>query len=452
MKFKYILSINIILIVFFSIYSPIDVKALEANVFVAGDSLETGDLIIANANVREEPFGAKGDGTTDDTYAIQDALDFVAMQGGGVVFIPSGRYKIEGNLYIPHSVTLRGVWENPDKNANAEGTILMAYSGRGESEGDPFITMGNSACLMELSIWYPEQNPDEIAVYPWTIENRHVMVTVRNITLYNSYRGINLGNIFNGSAMHIYNVYATILKDGFKFCNNWEVSEMTHIRVNNSIWADSGLEGSPSDEKSLAGLKEYTRQNTTGIILGKSDDAFLYDIDINPDETKTGINFVESPKEIASLEGGRVPYGIYSKLHDTTVKVDSLVYYSLTFTDDVLGAERFEYSIEKERRPDSNRLVNVCDAPYNAIGDGKTDNSTAIQKALDDMGKQGGGTVYIPAGKYRISTHLNVPEGVELRGTFENAHHVMINSGTELHAYEGRNDESKNAFITLEKN
>lgn len=39
-------------------------------------------------------FGAAGDGTTDDTAALQSALDACAAKGGGTVFVPAGTYKI----------------------------------------------------------------------------------------------------------------------------------------------------------------------------------------------------------------------------------------------------------------------------------------------------------------------------------------------------------------------
>jgi len=53
---------------------------------------------------------ATGDGSSDDSAAIQAALDAAANKGqGGVVFLPSGRYRISRSLLIPLAVRLYGV-------------------------------------------------------------------------------------------------------------------------------------------------------------------------------------------------------------------------------------------------------------------------------------------------------------------------------------------------------
>lgn len=43
-------------------------------------------------------YGATGDGTTDDTVAIQDAIDAAEAAGGGVVYFPAGVYVVNGAL------------------------------------------------------------------------------------------------------------------------------------------------------------------------------------------------------------------------------------------------------------------------------------------------------------------------------------------------------------------
>lgn len=57
-------------------------------------------------DVRE--FGAKADGTADDTWAIQSALAAAEKTGGGTVYLPRGTYKITGKLIIPAKTTLKG--------------------------------------------------------------------------------------------------------------------------------------------------------------------------------------------------------------------------------------------------------------------------------------------------------------------------------------------------------
>src|SRR5690348_3259914 len=51
-------------------------------------------------------YNAKGDGTTDDSTAFQNALD--ACPSGQVVFVPEGIYKFTQRLEIPSGVVLRG--------------------------------------------------------------------------------------------------------------------------------------------------------------------------------------------------------------------------------------------------------------------------------------------------------------------------------------------------------
>jgi polygalacturonase len=58
----------------------------------------------ASYNVRD--FGATGDGTTKDTRAFQKALDTCAVNGGGEVLVPAGKYFI-GSIQIGNRTILR---------------------------------------------------------------------------------------------------------------------------------------------------------------------------------------------------------------------------------------------------------------------------------------------------------------------------------------------------------
>lgn len=54
----------------------------------------TATDILGAFNVRD--FGARGDGTTDDTASIQAAIDACDAAGGGVVYVPPGVYRVNG--------------------------------------------------------------------------------------------------------------------------------------------------------------------------------------------------------------------------------------------------------------------------------------------------------------------------------------------------------------------
>jgi hypothetical protein len=53
-------------------------------------------------------YGAKPNDNDDDAAGIQAALDAAGKAGGGVVFIPRGRYMVSVGLKVPRHVTLRG--------------------------------------------------------------------------------------------------------------------------------------------------------------------------------------------------------------------------------------------------------------------------------------------------------------------------------------------------------
>ena len=76
---------------------------------------------------------------------------------------------------------------------------------------------------------------------------------------------------------------------------------------------------------------------------------------------------------------------------------------------------------------------------------------------MNAAGTAGGGVVYVPAGWYKINTHLSIPANVELRGASSIPHRDQetLSAGSVLFAYEGHNTatpDTDTAFITLNGN
>lgn len=236
------------------------------------------DVVIASV-IAEAPK----DGNTDGTAAIQAAIDGVAAAGGGVVFVPAGRYRLEGGLVLKESVTLRGDWAAPTNPDYVNGTILMPVGGRGDAEGVPAITIEHGAGLREVVVWYPEQKADEIVPYPWTLRTATTTscdnVTVQNVTLVNPYQAFKTGP--EGNELHtLRNVYGTPLKTGIWIDTTTDIGRVISVNFRPNWWEESGLTGAPSAEETRSALRQYLLREAVGVDMGRSDWQYLYDLQI----------------------------------------------------------------------------------------------------------------------------------------------------------------------------
>lgn len=86
---------------------------------------------------------------------------------------------------------------------------------------------------------------------------------------------------------------------------------------------------------------------------------------------------------------------------------------------------------------------------FGVIADGVTDVTEPLQEALIMVGNLGGGSLFLPAGRYRVSGNLVIPSGVTLRGDWRKPVAGRPIAGTILQAYAGRGNENAAPFIKL---
>ncbi|MFJ6440272.1 right-handed parallel beta-helix repeat-containing protein [Streptomyces sp. NPDC091649] len=93
-------------------------------------------------------YGAVGDGTTDDSAAIQAALDATAAAGGGVVAFPARRtYAVSTYLHVPARTTIKA----HGATIKATGTVGILRNWR---TGDSFTGYdGNGDITIEGGTW-----------------------------------------------------------------------------------------------------------------------------------------------------------------------------------------------------------------------------------------------------------------------------------------------------------
>jgi hypothetical protein len=219
-------------------------------------------------------FGAQGGGRADATAAFAAALRQARERGIPVVTVPAGSYRLEGNLEIPRGVALAGSWQAPHHSATegvATGTVLLAIGGRDREDGPPLFLLNENSAVRGLTIVYPEQDPTKIVPYPWTFRGRDMHCTIENVTLVNSYNGIDFGT--HSNELHLVrNVYGCVLRRGVWVDNCTDIGRIENVHFNPHYWARSPW-GAGTGKRRFAwgALGDYLVANGEAFIFGRSD-------------------------------------------------------------------------------------------------------------------------------------------------------------------------------------
>ncbi|MFI7064223.1 glycosyl hydrolase family 28-related protein [Kribbella sp. NPDC050124] len=439
----------------------------------------TEDGVIADFDATE--YGADRSGRRDSTKAIQQAIYACQDAGGGTVWLPAGHYLVSDTVEVHAFCTLRG---------DSDHTVVVANLPSGD-DGPSLFRIGGSAGVLGVTTFYPNQNATDPIPYNYTFEipggawignENYMMATVADVTLLNSYRGIGIstmandrGNAPSSGQVHesstIRNVRGTALFEGARAYNGADVGTWENVAFSNSVWSSAPAKYNPPSRQVL---DAWTRAHGTGLVLGDLEwDQFHritlsdYRVGIHvvagqraqftgsflqPDVRRTDIGIlvdVMDDRWGMTLAAGLVEGSDHAILNNSRgyVKVTGTA-----LTGAVAGiVHRMSGTAptyQTEPLPKPKQALYVVDAPHGVGYLPAADATSAVQKALDKAGRAGGGIVYLPAGWYRISTHLTVPAKVELRGAsaVPNRDQSGASGGTVLHAFE-RNTET--ALITL---
>ena len=574
----------------------------------------TKDWVISDFVVTDPMFGAKAEPGFDNRAAFQAAIDAAYESGGGVVYIPAGNYEFHSTqigiksvrvrqgtsenkkdfnyeyvLRLHPGVQLRGDWAAPESNNGMVlGTILEVRVGKNApnydgsvkswwndsqagnalrttytSIADRFIEMNAGTGVTNLSIWYPEQNINDVKPYPWTLfQTQGNCATIEHVTLVNSYNGFNSAP----SELHyVLDSYITALKKGIEVHVCTDIGRIENVSISPEYWAKSGLPGAPT----LAELTAYTKANSVGFQMHRSDWEYISYLHISG--YKTGIwigrepGFADAPNaqlyevHVDNCENGLYvedvnPYGIlisnssfgaakggnavyFYKDFSTSTQFNGVEFSGPIVSDGSDGVISFEsclfgkYSDYALKINNGNVLLSQChfenddkhvylgmnmrtlksvnsghkqrlkinnhsnDAKIEIITDKKyafepipkglktniiahprpvsnqvlkadfsratgfnnqrpvKDISSELQSALDALKASGGGTLYLPAGRYLVDKPIKIPSGVELRGSWDVQHHTQ-NGGTAIFTNYDGGDAGENApsLIQLETN
>ncbi len=212
-------------------------------------------------------YGAYWDGTGDNTPVFQKALDLAAEANGGIVEVPSGRYRFHGSITVPPNVTLRGTFTYAPSHAGFRdvgreqlpvyGSVLEPFGGAGNKEGTPFITLQANAVLQGFTIHYPDQKPDADAPtpYPYAVALRGNNPAVMDLQLLNPYQGIDASQ---NQRVLIRNIHGQPLYIGLFVDAIYDIGRIENVHWN--PWWSLGTK-----------VYQWQVENGTGFIFGKTD-------------------------------------------------------------------------------------------------------------------------------------------------------------------------------------
>ncbi|MDH7480712.1 MAG: glycosyl hydrolase family 28-related protein [Armatimonadota bacterium] len=211
-------------------------------------------------------FGVKGDGKADDSAAIQRALDACAANGGGTVKLPAGKYKLSKPITVPSGVMLAGEWEAPHHAQLMKGTVILAYADRGKEDGPALVTLSPSSGIKGMTFFYPMQRIPGVKPYPWTIRGYGMHCSVIDVTLVNSYKGIDFATEPN-ELHYIRNVFGCPLKIGIAVDKCTDIGRIENVHFNPHYWMRAEVEGIPTWQD----LRDYLLENCTSFEFGRTD-------------------------------------------------------------------------------------------------------------------------------------------------------------------------------------
>lgn len=418
----------------------------------------TKDNIVADICATDAPYLADPSGERDSTEALRAALNACSELGGGVVYLPAGRYLVTDTVTIPAGCVLEGDWEDPNTTDAPEyGTIILAKPApltaeqMGDRSASPLMSMEGRCGMIGLTFYYPNQSISNMKPYGYTIYSEAPrQAALRDITMINAYRGIGVGALGTRGheLMQNESIRICALDTAIEMYRSTEVGNTVDIDISPKYWIEAGCGFACDDGEAL---RDFCREHTMGIIIQQLDDEHLSTLRLDCCRTAIYLPRIKNPGQ----------QGFWGLIYDIDIK-DSMYGIVVEELSASIGAVIAKARIEASRKAivnssrastlklsvielvgkgsvhseggstmwDKDTDLSAYDIPYGkyqkpapylytadikALSATGEDVSSLIQKVLDEAAATGG-VVYIPAGVYTVCSTLHVPAGVQLRG------------------------------------
>jgi hypothetical protein len=411
----------------------------------------------SNGQYSVRDFGAAGDGVTDDTAAIQAAVNACVPSGGGTVYFPPGSYAISSTVTVPPltngaqgtPVILLGAGPTQDGFFGNKpfGSMCIAKNLAGDMFATVDTTEQNTVCAARLGFY---GNNAGIGASQTAGDLLHLYNTTeswfRDVEVYGAFgNGINLDSInVNGQAAscccsidHVrvehcggngillsQMIQGMITQSHVEGCGGCGInlgSQCAQVAITNS-----SVEGCSEHGISLTGQQHMV----TNLWCGENGWAGIYVAggghrvsnsifvgNASKDALYPGVQFEDATG--CSLIGcvstddgdGFQHYGfLEDAASDYNVVIGNDFTGNISSAVSGLAGKHTVLQTNLGHADTGNWATEYNVVQYGSAGDGVTDDTTAIQAAVNACVAGGGGVVIFPPGTYVVSSTITVPQ------------------------------------------
>lgn len=407
------------------------------------------------------------DGRADATAAIQQAIDASRTTGGnGIVFLPSGRYRVSRTILVPPGVRIFGFGRTRPVLVLADATpgfqsgvaTMVAFTG-----GDQYavgrvpvpipnlvparddVRDANSAtfysALSNVDIEIGAGNPAATGVRFRVAQ--HAFLSHMDFRLGSAFAGVyQAGNVMEDVHFHggRYGIVTektspawqfTLIDSSFDHQRDAAIREHeVDLTLVNVAISDTpiGIDIDPGYSDSLWGKDvRFTRVSRAGVLISRENSVFTQIGFDNAVATDTPVfaRFRESGKTVAGQ--GR-SYRVAAFSHGLAIPTLG--------TTGTIATDAQITPLSAVPRPNANALRPLPPVAewsdvrgLGAVGDGKTDDTAALQRAIDTHR-----VVYFPVGFYRVTATLKLRPDTVLLGLHPALTQLVLPDSNPAHA------------------
>lgn len=234
------------------------------------------DLLV----VTDPPWNAAGDGVSDDTAAIQNALKAASTNGGGIVYVPAGKYKLTDTLDIPGGVELRGSYPSrhaaPLYDGHVKVSVLQPYGGAGTTNGPPAVVLEANSGLVGVTMTYELQDTNATP-YPPAIQGRGGNIYAKGVLCPNPYWYVDL-NTYTCTNHLFYSVDGWALRNAF-IVGNGSSGSIVNCMANWTYWWDNNPSQSQLSSPLRPPIQDFAEHNLEWFLLGDCTELMVKNFD-----------------------------------------------------------------------------------------------------------------------------------------------------------------------------